>query len=52
MVFRIIESDEGSLKVEVLTDSEWLPGRIGMASLRLKRSTVQLGPNAILELPS
>ena len=52
MVFRVTESDEGSLKVEVLTDSEWLPGRIGMAGLRLARSTVQLRPSAVLELPT
>jgi hypothetical protein len=51
-VFRVIESDEGGVKVEVLKDDVWLPARIGMASLRLARSTVRLADGAILQLPT
>ena len=52
LVFRVIESDEGAIKVEVLTDDAWVPGRIGMAGLRLSSSTVQLRPAAVLKLPT
>ncbi len=51
MIFRITESAEGAIRVEVLKDGAWLPGRIGMAGLRLARSTVRLGAKAVLELP-
>jgi hypothetical protein len=39
------------LKVEVLKDGAWIPGRIGMVGLRLRRSTTKLGDAAVLELP-
>jgi hypothetical protein len=50
-ILRITESAEGGLKVEVLKDGVWIPGRIGMVGLRLRRSTTKLGPEAILGLP-
>ncbi len=50
-IFRIIESDEGGLKVEVLKDGAWIPGRIGMVGLRLARSTTKLSHDATLDLP-
>ena len=50
-ILRITESVEGSLKVEVLKDGVWIPGRIGMVGLRLRRSTTKLSPHAILGLP-
>jgi hypothetical protein len=51
LIFRITETTEGGLKVEVLKDGAWTDGRIGMAGLRLARSTKKLGPDAILDLP-
>lgn len=51
LVFRVMEDGGGSLKVEVLKEGAWLPGRIGMVGLRLAPSTVKLGRNAILALP-
>jgi hypothetical protein len=50
-IFRITETVEGGLKVEVLKDGAWMPGRIGMVGLRLARSTTKLDRDAILELP-
>jgi hypothetical protein len=50
-IIRITESAEGGLKVEILKDNTWTPGRIGMVGLRLRRSTTKLSPNAILGLP-
>ncbi|MFN2545034.1 MAG: hypothetical protein ABR600_10780 [Actinomycetota bacterium] len=52
MVFRVTESDDGGLKVEVLKDSEWVPGRIGMVGLRHSSSTKMLSPAAIRALPA
>ena len=52
MVFRVTETVEGGLKVEVLKDGAWSPGRIGMVGLRLAKSTRKLGPDAVLKLPA
>jgi hypothetical protein len=51
MIFRITETNEGGLRVEVLRDRAWVPGRIGMVGLRLARSTTKLDAQAILALP-
>jgi hypothetical protein len=51
-VFRITETVEGGLKVEVLKDGEWVPGRIGMVGLRLAPSTTSLSASAIRQLPA
>ena len=51
-VFRITETVEGGLKVEVLEDDTWVAGRISMVGLRLARSTKKLSSDAILELPA
>ena len=51
MIFRIAETVEGGLKVEVLKGEEWVPGRVGMVGLRLEPSTVTLSSNAIRQLP-
>ena len=50
-IFRITESVEGGLKVEVLKDGVWIPGRIGMVGLRLESSTTKLSRSAIQALP-
>jgi hypothetical protein len=51
MIFRVTETDEGGLKVDVLKDGAWIPGRIGMVGLRLAPSTRALGTSATRELP-
>ncbi|MGH2681937.1 MAG: hypothetical protein ACRDIX_01730 [Actinomycetota bacterium] len=49
---RIIHNDEGGLHVELLKNGVWVPGRIGMAGLRLSPATTQLTAAAIRELPA
>jgi hypothetical protein len=51
MIFRVTETDEGGLKVDVLKEGAWVPGRIGMVGLRLASSTTALRPSALRELP-
>jgi len=51
LIFRVSETDEGGLSVEVLRDGTWISGRIGMVGLRLAPSTRKLGPAAIERLP-
>jgi hypothetical protein len=50
-IFRVTETDEGGLKVDVLKDGEWVPGRLGMVGLRLSPSTTRLGASAVRDLP-
>jgi len=50
-IFRVTETDEGGLKVDVLKDGEWIPGRLGMVGLRLSPTTTRLGAGAIRALP-
>jgi len=52
MVWRVIEGDDGSLKVEVLQAGAWIPGRIGLVGLRLASSTTKLTARAIRGLPA
>lgn len=52
MIFRVTETGEGGLKVEVLKDGTWVPGRIGMVGLRLASSTTLLGASAVGALPA
>jgi hypothetical protein len=51
-VWRIIRADDGGMRVELLKNDEWVPGPIGMAGLRLSRSTTQLTQAAIRALPA
>jgi len=51
-IFRISETAEGGLKVEVLKEGVWIPGRIGMVGLRLASSTSTLDATAIQALPA
>jgi hypothetical protein len=51
-VWRIIHADDGGMRVELLKNAQWVPGPIGMIGLRLSRSTTQLTPDAIRELPA
>ena len=50
-VWRISESAEGGLKVEVLTDGAWAMGPINLVGLRLHASTTRLTQAAIDALP-
>ena len=43
-ILRVIEATDGGIKVEVFTDGAWVAGPIGMAGLRLSRSTTVLTP--------
>lgn len=52
MVFRVGVTAERGLKVEVLRDGAWEPGRIGMVGLRLSPTTKMLTPKAIKSLPA
>ena len=54
MIWRVMEGDDGSLKVEVLdgTSDSWIPGRIGLVGLRLAPSTTKLTARAIRSLPA
>lgn len=51
-VWRIIHTDEGGMRVELLKEEAWVPGPIGMAGLRLSPSTTQLTRAAIRDLPA
>jgi hypothetical protein len=50
-IFRITDTVESGLKVEVLKDGAWTAGRIGIVGLRLARSTTKLTSTAVLDLP-
>jgi hypothetical protein len=51
-IFRVTETVEGGLQVEVLQDGAWVRGRIGMVGLRLNPSTTRLSDAAISLLPA
>lgn len=51
LILRVIEGDEGGLKVELLTEGAWVAGRIGMVGLRLSPSTTLLTPEQARSLP-
>jgi hypothetical protein len=51
-IWRILENDEGSLRVETLAGDSWVPGRIAMVGLRLAATTTRLSPAAVRALPS
>lgn len=52
LIFRVTESDEGSLRVEILRDDAWVPGPVGMVGLRLAPLTTMLSTRAIRALPA
>jgi len=52
LIFRVTETAEGGLKVEVLEDGAWTPGRVQMVGLRLAPSTTKLEASAIAQLPA
>jgi hypothetical protein len=51
LIMRVIEADDGGLKVETLQDGSWVAGRIGMVGLRLSRTTDELTAEEAKALP-
>ncbi|MFL5736791.1 MAG: hypothetical protein ACJ76P_05580 [Actinomycetota bacterium] len=51
-IWRVLETDEGHLRVEQLEGEEWVPGRISLVGLRLAATTTRLAPAAIRSLPA
>ena len=51
-VWRISESVEGGLKVEVLTDGAWVSGPVNLVGLRLDSGTTKLNQASIDALPA
>jgi hypothetical protein len=51
LIMRVIEADDGGLKVETLKDDEWIAGRIGMVGLRLSPTTTKLTAKELKRLP-
>ena len=51
-VWRISESVEGGLKVEVLTDGSWVSGPVNLVGLRLDSATTKLNQESIDALPA
>lgn len=52
LILRIIESDEGGVRVEMLKSGGWVAGRIGMVGLRLSPTTTKLTLKETSNLPS
>ncbi len=50
-VWRLLHSEDGAIRVELLKDEAWVPGPIAMAGLRLRPSTTQLTAAAVRKLP-
>lgn len=51
LILRVIEADDGGLKVELLNDGTWVTGNIGMVGLRLSSSTTKLTSEEARRLP-
>ncbi len=51
-IWRVLETDEGHLRVETLDGETWIPGRISLVGLRLATATKRLTPDAIRALPA
>lgn len=52
LIFRIADTPELGLKVEVLKGGAWVPGPIGMFGMRLDAATTKLNTTAVEKLPS
>jgi hypothetical protein len=51
-IFRIRETDEGHISVELLKAAAWVAGPIGMAGLRVARATTKMTQRQVQALPS
>ena len=52
LVFRVHSEPEGHLSVEQLRDGVWQPAKVGMAGLRVAKTTKQLTERQIAALGS
>jgi hypothetical protein len=52
LIWRIFESDDGGLRVEILKSGIWVAGRIGMVGLRLSPTTTRLTLEETRVLPA
>ena len=50
-IWRLVHTDGGALRVELLTDEAWVPGPIAMTGLRASKYTTELTQLAIAKLP-
>ncbi len=51
LILRVVEAEDGGLKVELLNGDTWVAGRIGMVGLRLSPSTTKLTSEETRRLP-
>jgi len=51
MIFRISEGNDGHLSVQLLKQTLWVPGPIGMFGLRLAPTTARLTARQVRALP-
>jgi hypothetical protein len=51
LILRVVEAEDGGLKVELLSGDTWVAGRIGMVGLRLSPSTTKLTSEETRRLP-
>lgn len=51
VILRVLEAEDGGLRVQVLKEGIWVEGRIGMVGLRLSPSTVELTASEVSLLP-
>jgi len=51
-VWRVTETVEGGLKVEILTDGTWVAGPVNMVGMRLDPKTTRLTQASIDALPA
>ena len=52
LIWRVIEAEDGGLRVELLKQGLWIAGRIGMVGLRLSPTTTTLTTKEIRDLPA
>jgi len=52
MIFRIADTAQSGITVEVLKDGTWVPGRTQMFGLRLDAGTTKLNAAAVDKLPA
>jgi hypothetical protein len=50
-IWRIVHTDGGMMRVELLRNETWMPGPIAMAGLRLSPRVTRLTAAAIARLP-
>ncbi|MEX2458190.1 MAG: hypothetical protein WD770_04325 [Actinomycetota bacterium] len=50
-IWRLVHTDGGMMRVELLRNETWIPGPLAMAGLRLSPRVTQLTAAAIAKLP-